>query len=171
MKTVKRKHFFFNCRFNTFFLKEKKGSISIEFALIFPMFIALFMFVLEISRVMFIGSALDLVSSQVGRETTITENINKNSLTYTNIYEEVLAREIPGWTILASKDNFKIDVQYCNTIKDVINNGCSSNLSMTNKIILFNVTYSYKAIFPSLFSKLIDASLIKKVVVYREFYS
>ncbi|WP_392560896.1 pilus assembly protein [Orbus sturtevantii] len=158
-------------RFNHSFLMGKTGAISIEFAIIVPMLILLFLFVLEMSRIMLIGSALDLVSTQISRKTTVTENINQSASSYSVIYRQALADEVPGWGIFTSLNNFTIAVNFCNSISDVINNRCNETQPAENKIILFDLQYQYSAIFSSLFSKLIDASLNKKVVVYREFYS
>ncbi|WP_392552779.1 pilus assembly protein [Orbus wheelerorum] len=158
-------------KFSYLFLTGKKGTISVEFAIIIPMLIVLFLFVLEMSRVILIGSSLDLVSTQVSRKTAITENINRDALSYSVVYEQALAEEIPGWSILTSKDNFTVKVTFCDSINDVINNNCNSAQPNANKIILFDLQYHYSAIFSFLFSRLIDASLNKKIIVYREFYS
>ncbi|WP_392564694.1 pilus assembly protein [Orbus wheelerorum] len=154
-------------KFNYSFFTQKTGIISIEFAIIFPMFISLFLFSIEMSRIMLIGSSMDLVSTQVARKAAITENFND----YSKVIKEALSAEVPDWVMLTSSNDFTVKVNYCSSIDDVIYNRCNSNSADKNKIILFELKYNYSLIFSSLFSQLIDSSLNKRVVIYREFYS
>lgn len=147
------------------YIQNRGGIFSIEFALIFPCLVMMFIFVLELSRVMLIGSSLDLVMTEVSRKIAITEN-NKD---YKQLFITQLESDFSWWPILASINKTQLNVSYCDTINDVLNNNCSTDAD-EKPLILFEVNYQYNAIFSPLFSDLIDASLMKKAVLYREFY-
>lgn len=147
------------------FYKRNNGSISIEFAIICPCLILMFAFVLELSRIMLIGSALDLEVAEISRKTAITENVS-NANGYRQVFIEQLKKDIPWWDVLASEDQFQVEVIYCDHIRDLIYEQCAPAVG---KILLFKINYNYSTMFPSLFGDFIDTSLNKKAVVYREF--
>ncbi|OCG41508.1 hypothetical protein A9G28_05910 [Gilliamella sp. Fer1-1] len=147
------------------FFCQKKASISIEFAIVFPFLIALFVFMLELSRIMIIGSALDLISTEIPREVAISKNIN-----YSQKMNELITSQVPLWPYITNPDDFHITLTFCNTIQDLITNSCQSTLSNDSHLISFNLQYDYRAMFSDMFSSILDSSLTKKTVVYREFY-
>lgn len=148
------------------FLHQEKGVVSIEFAIIFPFLLLLFIFVLEFSRIMFIGSAMDLVATEATRRSAITEG---SLVDYDAQLKQTLVQDVPLWPFLTTADDFHVNVTYCATIQDVINNNCDATLHDSHEIILFQLNYQYFAAFSSLFSHIIDSSLTKKTIVYREF--
>lgn len=149
------------------FYKRNNGSISIEFAIICPCLILMFAFVLELSRIMLIGSALDLEVAEISRKTAITENVSKAN-DYRQVFIEQLKKDIPWWDVLASADQFQVEVTHCNYIDEVIQDQCVAS-GIVGKILLFKINYNYSTMFPSLFDDFISTSLNKKAVVYREF--
>lgn len=152
-------------------IKEKRGVISIEFAICFPLFLLLFAFVLEMNRLMFIGSSLDLLTADVARRASITENINKNASSYSDIFYNELSKELSLWPMLTSQNNFIVQVEFCNNIKNIIDDKCDTTSTSLSKIIHYKVEYRYNAFFSSLFSNLANANLKRESVVYREFQS
>ncbi|MWP46337.1 TadE/TadG family type IV pilus assembly protein [Gilliamella sp. Pas-s27] len=147
------------------FFRQKNASVSIEFAIVFPSFIVLFLFVLEFSRIMFVGSALDLMTTEITRKTAISEQQN-----YDQQLQQLIESEAPLWPYIADPQKFHITVAYCETIEKAINNNCQGSPSDDTHILLFELTYDYYAIFSQLFSRILDTSLKKKTIVYREFY-
>jgi Flp pilus assembly protein TadG len=147
------------------FFYQKKASISIEFAIVFPFLFTLFVFMLELSRIMIIGSALDLMSTEMSREVAISKNTN-----YSQRMNALITSQVPLWPYITDPNDFHITLTFCNTIRDSINNSCQSTLSNDNHFISFNLQYNYRAMFPNMFSSILDSSLTKKVIVYREFY-
>lgn len=152
-------------------IKEKRGVISIELAICFPVFLLMFIFVLEMNRLMFISSSLDLLTADVARRASITENINKNTSSYSNIFYNELSKELSLWPMLTSQDNFIVQVEFCNNIKNIVDDNCNTTSASLSKIIHYKVEYRYNAFFSSLFSNLADTSLKRESVVYREFQS
>ncbi|OCG37561.1 hypothetical protein A9G29_11395 [Gilliamella sp. Fer2-1] len=147
------------------FFCQKNANISIEFAIVCPFLIALFVFMLELSRIMIIGSALDLMSTEITRKVAISENTN-----YTEQMQQLVTSEVQLWPYLTNSNDFHITVTFCSTIQDIANNSCQSTLSDNTRLILFNLQYDYRAVFSDMFSSILDSSLTKKTVVYREFY-
>ncbi|MWP62648.1 TadE/TadG family type IV pilus assembly protein [Gilliamella sp. Pas-s25] len=147
------------------FLHQKKAIISIEMAIVFPSLITLFMFVLEFSRIMIIGSTLDLMTTEITRRTAILENGN-----YAQQMEQFAKDEVPLWPYLTNSNDLHITIAYCKKIQDVLGDSCQNTPSSDTRLILFNLSYDYYAIFSELFGRIIDSSLTKKTIVYREFY-
>lgn len=153
-------------RLNRSFLSHKTGIVSIEFAIVFPFLIVLFLFTVEFSRMMFIGSSLDLITTQISRQAALAE---EREIDYAEKFNQILTTEESLWPFLASKDNFHVKLEYCHSIKEIIDNRCSSSVSVDRNIMYFTLRYQYFAMFSSIFSRLIDTALTKKVIVYREF--
>ncbi|OCG12201.1 hypothetical protein A9G24_08740 [Gilliamella sp. App6-5] len=147
------------------FFRQKRANVSIEFAIVFPFVIVLFVFVLEFSRIMIIGSALDLMTTEITNRAAIFENDN-----YDEIVNHFATGEMPSWPYLTNSQELEITVTYCKTIREVIDNNCHDTLSDDTHILVFDLEYHYYAIFSELFSRIIDSSLKKKTIVYREFY-
>lgn len=145
--------------------RQKNANVSIEFAIVFPCLIVLFLFVLEFSRIMFIGSALDLMTTEITRKTAISEQKN-----YEQQVQQLIQSEAPLWPYIADPQKIHITVTYCEKIEQAINNNCQSSSSNDTRILLFELQYDYYAIFSQLFSRILDTSLKKKTIVYREFY-
>ncbi|NUF48519.1 TadE/TadG family type IV pilus assembly protein [Gilliamella sp. ESL0250] len=145
--------------------RQKRASVSIEAAIVVPYLGVLFLFVLEFSRIMAIGSSLDLM---------VTEITKKTSLYEYNDYDEVVNHfallEVPMWPYLTNGEELDITLTYCETIEEAIENKCQDALSDNTHILVFDLEYHYYAIFSELFSRIIDSSLKKKTIVYREFY-
>lgn len=148
------------------FFYRDKGAISIEFAVIFPLFLTLFLFTLEFSRVMFIGSSLDLMSTQIGRKSMLNENSN---IDYSVEFNRILGEELPLWPLLTTASDFHVTVKYCQTMNDVIQDSCNFSSGVNDKIVFYTIEYRYYAILSQLFSRFFDSSLTKKIVMYREF--
>lgn len=146
---------------------ERNASVSVEFAIVFPFLILLFLFVLEFSRIMFIGSALDLMTAEITRKTAISES---QGINYAQRLEDIIEDEVPLWPYLTNANDFQTTVTYCKSVQDVLNDACLPTSSKDSHIILFKLEYQYYAVFNTLFSRMLDSSLTKKTIVYREFY-
>lgn len=152
-------------------IKEKKGAILIEFSVVFPCLILLFIFVLEMTRVMFIASSLNLVASDIARKTALTEDVNEKSTTYATIYYNELKNELPLWGVVTDKDSLNVIVKYCKSVQEVIDEKCANSLQTESNIIFYDISYKYNPLFASLFTKLANSSLTRRTIVYREFHS
>lgn len=145
------------------FFRQKKASVSLEFAIVFPSLVVLFLFVLEFSRIMFIGSALDLMTTEITRRTANSQQSN-----YQQQVQQLIQSESVLWPYIADPNKFQVTVEYCKTVEQAINDSCQAALSNDTRILLFELKYSYSAIFSQMFSYL-NTSLTKKTIVYREF--
>ncbi|KDN09837.1 MAG: pilus assembly protein [Gilliamella sp.] len=145
--------------------RQKNASVSIEFAIVFPYLIVLFLFVLEFSRIMVIGSALDLMTTEITRKTAISQHAD-----YNQQLQELINSEVPSWPYITDPQKFKITVKYCKKIEEAINNNCLNVPVSDAPILLFELKYDYNAMFSNLFGRILDSSLGKKTIIYREFY-
>ncbi|WP_085246768.1 TadE/TadG family type IV pilus assembly protein [Gilliamella mensalis] len=149
------------------FFRKNNANISIEFAIVFPFLILLFLFILELSRIMVIGAALDLMSSQLTRRAAISKDGNY----YVENLQKLVNSEVRLWPYLTNPDDFHVTAVYCRTVHDAINETCEHTLSADSHLILFNLKYDYYAVLSEPFSRFLDISLTKKIIVYREFYN
>ena len=145
------------------FFGEKNGVVSIQFAVIFPFLLSLFLVAFEFSRLMIIGSALDLMTTEITRQTAITEQDD-----YVEKIEALIQSEVPLWPYIADTNNFSITLKYCKKVSEIVGDQCQSALTDETHILLFDLKYQYFSVFTQLFSFL-DTALTRRVVVYREF--
>lgn len=145
------------------FLGQKNGVVSIQFAVIFPFLLILFLIAFEFSRLMIIGSALDLMTTEITRQTAITEQDD-----YAEKIEGLIQSEVPLWPYIADTTNFSVNLKYCKKVSEVVGDQCQSALNDETHILLFDLKYQYFSVFTQLFSFL-DTALTRKVIVYREF--
>ena len=145
------------------FLGQKNGVVSIQFAVIFPFLLILFLIAFEFSRLMIIGSALDLMTTEITRQTAVTEQDD-----YVEKIEGLIQSEVPLWPYIADTKNFSITLKYCKKVSEIVADECQSALTDETHILLFDLEYKYFSIFSKIFSFL-DTALTKKTVVYREF--
>lgn len=152
-------------------VEDKKGSIAIEASVLFPTLLLIFFVVLEMGRILFLGSALNIITTDITRRASLTEEVVKESKSYASIFYNQLSKELTLWSVLASKDNLIVDVKFCNSIQQVIDDNCENSVESDSQIILYNVKYQYNHLFNSLFNTLAESSLNQKTIVYREFHS
>ncbi|MFQ1008116.1 TadE/TadG family type IV pilus assembly protein [Gilliamella apicola] len=145
------------------FFRQKNGVVSIQFTIIFPFLIILFFIALEFSRIMIIGSALDLMTTEITRQAAITEQDD-----YAEKIENLVQTEVPLWPYIAEPGHFNVTVKYCKEVNDVINDRCQTTLTDETHILLFDLKYQYLVIFTEFFGFL-NTALTRKTVVYREF--
>ena len=145
------------------FLGQKNGVVSIQFAVIFPFLFTLFLIAFEFSRIMIIGSALDLMTTEITRQTAISEQDD-----YAEKIEDLIQSEVPLWPYIADTNNFRVTLKYCKKVSEIIGDQCQTSLTDETHILLFDLQYQYFSIFPKIFSFL-DTALTRKAVVYREF--
>lgn len=146
-----------------FFCSEKKAVVSIQFAVIVPFLIFLFLAAFEFSRIMIIGSALDLVTTEITRQTAISEQDD-----YAQKIDNLIQSEVPLWPYIANPNDFNVTIKYCEKIRDIIDDQCQGSLNDDTKILLFDLRYQYIPVFSDLFV-FFDTALAKKTVIYREF--
>ena len=145
------------------FWGQKNGVVSIQFAVIFPFLLILFLIAFEFSRLMIIGSALDLMTTEITRQTAITEQDD-----YAEKIEGLIQSEVPLWPYIADTNNFSVNLKYCKKVSEVVGDQCQSALTDETHILQFDLEYQYFTVFSQLFSYL-DTALTRKTVVYREF--
>lgn len=150
-------------KFWKIFYNEKKAVVSMQFAIIFPFLIFLFLAAFEFSRIMIIGSALDLVTTEITRQTAISEQDD-----YAQKINNLIQSKVPLWPYIANPSDFKVTIKYCEKVRDIIDDQCQSSLRDDTQILLFDLKYRYLSVFPDLFAFL-DTALTRKTVVYREF--
>lgn len=149
------------------FAHEQRGSISVEFAVICFFVILMFLAILEVSRMLYILSAMDLSASETARSTAITEY--GNNANFTAIFEQKIAQQAPYWTYLTAEEGLEVTVKECFSIQDIINDNCDSSSFPESKILLFNITYKYQGVFSVWFFS-DNNTFSRSFVVLKEYY-
>lgn len=157
------------------FIKNQKGMIiSIEFAIIVPIFILLFLMFIELSRLLYISTVLDSITIDGSYYTSKTNDLdNKQDLE--EIFYNKITREQRLWSLVASVDDLQVDVAYCSLVNDAIDylNKNSSNCyrsPFSNALVVFSVSYKYHPMLTdnALVQKL-KTTLSRHVVVFKEY--
>lgn len=150
---------------------KQRGALSIEFAFVVIAIITIFFFVVEMCRIIYISSAMDVSVSEASRYSSME---NGQSVNYSEIFGERLNKDVPLWPLLTSSNRLSVEVAYCNTIQDatyyvsgVNRNGCNSVDSNT-PLAIYTVTYNYELIFPTMFSVL-QKALVRNVIYVQEY--
>lgn len=157
------------------FNKNQNGAIiSIEFAIIVPIFILLFLMFIELSRLLYISTVLDSITIDGSYYTAKTNDLNNKQDLEQMFYNKV-AREQTLWSLVTSVDDLEVNVAYCSLVKDAIdylnkNNGNCYSLPFNNALVIFSVSYKYHPMLADngLVEKL-KTTLVRHAVVFKEY--
>ncbi|WP_034916613.1 TadE/TadG family type IV pilus assembly protein [Erwinia sp. 9145] len=157
----------------THFYRDKKGIAAIEFSLVIIVFIFFTFFIFEISRYMFVSSAIDLTLAESAR---ITSSRLQKKADYAAIFHHVVAEQSRLWSTFIDGGNYHVTILYCHSIAQAVNGECNKNEAAGKALAIYQVQYDYQ---PLLFNgavagseKLISAlksSLTRRLVLVQEY--
>ncbi|QHM73468.1 TadE/TadG family type IV pilus assembly protein [Mixta intestinalis] len=131
----------------TRFLRNQQGIATIEFALTVVIFICMVLFVVEIARLAYVSSVIDLAVSEAAKEA-------KNAPAGTNggyrgRFETRLLTQKGGtfWSFLTREDAVSINIAFAASIRDMIDNGGDATDYAMRPIARYQVVYHYHPMF------------------------
>lgn len=152
------------------FFKED-GAAAIEFAFVVIPFLISILFIMELCRVIYVMSSVDLILSESSSATVTL----KNSTDSEKYFESVVNEMSKGWALLLTGENLKIKTKivYCQTIAQLASNQCSSNTasptaSSTATLGVYTLTVPYEPLFFVFPSSLIQKTMVRKIVLVQE---
>jgi len=148
-------------------LLRNEGFIAIEFALVIIPFIISILFIMEICRVIYIMSSIDIILSETsGAVATSTSTVLDNSN-----FQKRVAEVSNGWALLLTGKNVKINtnIQYCQTIRNLANNQCTPTAaSPTAALAIYEITVPYEPVFFIFPSSFVQKQMFRRVVLIQE---
>lgn len=143
------------------FYRSNTGSVTIEFTIVFVIFIFTLLFSAEISRLIYISASLDLAVSEAAKA---AKNKEINSESYQSIFDSKIIEQQGLFGKFINPDNTIATVEFANSIADITSNNMSSYYS-NQKLARYTVRYIYKPILfpiPSIWA----SSLLSREVVF-----
>jgi len=152
-------------------LTSNSGVIAIEFSFIYIIFVAFVFIIFEVCRFYFVVVAMDYSLSQAARNSAYVEN-ETSDVDYAKTFDDYFfKKQSDFWVMFIDRDAIRVDAKFCGSVKEVLNDRCSSVYDNSKRLALYSVNYRYRpmkiisnmAWSESLFSAL-DGLLSRKVV-------
>ncbi|CNM02738.1 TadE/TadG family type IV pilus assembly protein [Yersinia frederiksenii] len=149
------------CKKKWLFYRSNTGSVTIEFSIVFVLFIFNLLFSAEISRLIYISASLDLAVSEAAKT---AKNKEINSESYQSIFNSKIIEHQGMFGKFISPDNTVATVEFANSIADITSKKMTTHHS-TQKLARYSVRYEYKPILfpiPSIWAN----SLLSREVIF-----
>ena len=146
------------------FFRSNTGSVTVEFTIVFVLFIFTLLFSAEISRLLYISASLDLAVSEAAKS---AKNKEINNESYQSIFNSKLIEQQGIFGKFISPNNTVATVEFANSIADITSNKMSAQHS-NQKLARYTVRYKYKPMFFSIPSIWADSLLSREVIFAQE---
>ena len=162
------------------FFRSNRGSITIEFSILFVLFLFILLSSAEMARLFYISSNLDLAVSEA---TKAAKNKSKDDrTTYNTIVRQKLITQTGVFGSFITNENIITQVAFSNSIDDIINDSLFDSIGNNlNEIISggrhnddslslakYTVIYSYQPIFFPISSVFANTLLRREVIFVQE---
>lgn len=139
------------------FIASSRGVISVEMALVAPVFIILAAFVFSLCRMFYLVAAIDLAVVEAGKIASVADN------NYETVFKETLESTGTPWVWFVNGDNATLNVQYCESIDQAISEQCVSNPVSPRlyPLAIYEIRYKY---LPELFSSVLPTDIVVRDV-------
>lgn len=147
------------------FIHSRKGSITIEFSIVFFLFIVTLLFSAEITRLFYTSASLDLAISEAVKSAKNKQRNDSDSYN-TVLKKTLLSQQGVLGTFITDDNSVKTSVKFSLSIDDIINN----NMSDDNKSPLakYTVSYLYRPFFFPIPSIWANSLLLREVIFAQE---
>lgn len=147
------------------FIHSRKGSITIEFSIVFFLFIVTLLFSAEITRLFYTSASLDLAISEAVKSAKNKQRNDSDSYN-TVLKKRLLSQRGVLGTFITDDNSVKTSVTFSLSIDDIIN----SNMSDDNKSPLakYTVRYLYRPVFFPIPSLWANSLLLREVIFAQE---
>ncbi|CNH77454.1 putative tight adherance operon protein [Yersinia frederiksenii] len=147
------------------FIHSRKGSITIEFSIVFFLFIVTLLFSAEITRLFYTSASLDLAISEAVKSAKNKQRNDSDSYN-TVLKKTLLSQQGVLGTFITDDNSVKTSVKFSLSIDDIINN----NMSDDNKSPLakYTVSYLYRPVFFPIPSIWANSLLLREVIFAQE---
>lgn len=154
------------CKIIRLFLRSSNGSVTVEFATVFILFIFTLLFSAEISRLLYISASLDLAVSEA--EKSAKNKQEDDSATYQSVFlNSLMAQKGLLGTFITNNNAVTANVEFSDNTADIIANKMSK-VYTDQKLARYSVSYTYSPLFfpiPSVWSNIL---LSREVIFVQE---
>lgn len=148
------------------FFLGSEGAVAVEFAFVIIPFIISMLFIMELCRVVYVMSSVDLILSEAGSSSATLSNASKAEAYFDKLINDMAS----NWPFLLYNKDVKVQtsIQYCNSIAQLTNNQCSSSFSSDALFGVYQITVPYEPVFFAFPDSLIQNEMIRSVVFVQE---
>lgn len=152
------------------FLKRigrNEGSVAVEFALVFTPFIISIFFILELCRMSFVISAMDLALSESGYTASVTRAPDK----YLEIFTQKLDAKLANVPLIGAGYQLHTSVTFCDNISQLISTQqvCSTQISNGKQLAIYELELDYHPMFLTFATSMFEKYLTRNLIFVQEF--
>ncbi|MGM7744266.1 TadE/TadG family type IV pilus assembly protein [Yersinia enterocolitica] len=147
------------------FFYSHRGSITIEFSMVFILFLFILLSGAEISRLFYISASLDLAVSEAAKSAKNKELTDNSS--YASVLQQKLATHdgVLG-SFIAKNNEVVASVVFSESISDIMNNRTSTDHNLP--LAKYSVSYLYRPIFFPISPSWANTLLLREVIFAQE---
>ncbi|AKJ41127.1 TadE/TadG family type IV pilus assembly protein [Pragia fontium] len=151
----------------TRFWRHREGVASIEFAMAFFGFFVMILFVAEIARLSYMSAVVDLAVSEAAKEAKNAKQADSSA--YQARFQTRLVSEGGRlWRFLSKEDAIKIQVNFANSISDLLSNNYSAS-AKNSPLARYHLQYDYHPMFFPFPGVWADTLLNREVIFVQEY--
>lgn len=142
------------------------GAVAIEFAFVVIPFVISILFIMELCRVVYVMSSVDLILSEAGNASVTLSSASKAD----EYFDDMINKMAQNWPFLLYSKDIKIQtsIQYCNSITELASSKCSSSYSSDALLSIYQITVPYKPVFFAFPNSLLQNDMVRRVVFVQE---
>lgn len=148
------------------FLRSNKGSVAIEFSIVFVLFVLTLLFSSEAARLFYISASLDLAVSEAAKSAKNKEN-GDNATYQSKFFEKLNAQQGMLGKFINQNNHVTVNVSFSNNISDIIADNMSTRYA-DQKLARYTVSYTYSPIFFPIPSLWANTLLSREVIFVQE---
>lgn len=150
------------------FVRNRRGSTTVEFALTVVIFFAMVMFVAEIARLSYLSSMLDLAISEGAKEAKNAPYAPGDDYS-TRFNQHMLDEGGAIWGYLSRDDAVSVTIRYAASIDDMIAGNTSESDYNDHPIASYELVYQYHPFFFPIPIKWTSTLLTREVTFVQEY--
>lgn len=143
-------------------IKGEDGAIAVELSLVIIPFLVSILFIIELCRVMYLTSALDVVLAESGRYISLDSTVTNHS----EAFEQNIKTSARNWPLLYSGSEISVTVKHCKNIPDLLSDSCIPGATTTDHFLsVYSFKYNYHPVF-FFFGTGFFSSIFERNIVY-----
>lgn len=147
-------------------LPANRGSIAVEFTLIFILFIFMLLLVVETSRLFYISANLDFALSEAAK--TAKNKDDENELSYQQLFDRHFNQQVTVLGALVhTPPSARLTVNFSHSVADLINGNSEEN-NHTLPLAHYQVRLNYQPIFLPFPQAWVNTLLSREVIFVQE---
>lgn len=142
------------------------GAVAVEFAFVVIPFIISILFIMELCRVVYVMSSIDLILSEAGTASVTLTNSSKANTYFDKMINEMAS----NWPFLLYGKDIKVQtsIQYCDSITQLANNQCSSSSASDALLGVYKISVPYEPVFFAFPTSFVQGEMVRSVVFVQE---